>query len=144
MKRACGSAISDIEGVEFMNYTSEMIEKARLAENSEELLALAKENGMEMTVEEAQKNFALLHPQDGEIADNELDNVSGGGCGGGGGDRPEPRFKIGTTVWYYTMSFGRKIVDKGQITRRRYENGVWMYQIELWLDIPENQIKYKA
>lgn len=127
-----------------MNYTSEMIEKARLAGNPEELLALAKENGMEMTAEEAQKNFALLHPQDGEIADNELDNVSGGGCGGGGEDRPAPRFKIGATVWYYTLSFGRKIEDKGQITRRRYENGGWMYQIDLWLDIPENQIKYVA
>ena len=44
----------------------------------------AKENGIEMTAEEAQKIFAQLHPQTSELSDDELDNVSGGGCHNGG------------------------------------------------------------
>ena len=40
----------------------------------------AKENGMELTFEEAEECFARLH-KSGELSDEELDNVSGGGCG---------------------------------------------------------------
>lgn len=128
-----------------MKYTDEMIEKARLAKTPDELLEKSKENGIEMTAEEAQKNFELLHPLSGEIADEELDNVAGGGCGGGGNDdRPKPRFKIGSTVWYYVPFFDKKDEYKGQITGRTYEDGVWMYKIDLHYDIPEKQIKYEA
>ena len=59
--------------------TKELMEKAKAAESAEELLALAKENGMALTEEEAKKYYGRLHP-DREIADEELDNVSGG-CG---------------------------------------------------------------
>lgn len=65
--------------------TQEMIEKARQAKTVEEFLALAKENGMEMTVEEAKAYFEQLHPVTGELSDDELDNVSGGGCTTNGG-----------------------------------------------------------
>ena len=60
----------------------ELLTKAKAAETPEELLALAKENGIEMTAEEAQKIFAQLHSQSGELSDDELDNVSGGACYG--------------------------------------------------------------
>ena len=63
-----------------MKYTYEMIEKAKLTKTPEELLEASKENGIEMTAEEAGKIFELLHPKSGEIADDELDNVSGGAC----------------------------------------------------------------
>ena len=63
------------------NFSSERIEKARQAKNAEELLALAGENGMEMTGEEANAYYAQLHPTSGEMADDELENVAGGGCG---------------------------------------------------------------
>ena len=63
-------------------FTPELIEKAKSAKTPEELMALAKENGIEMTAEEAQKIFAQLHSQSGELADDELDNVSGGACYG--------------------------------------------------------------
>ena len=43
-------------------------------------MALAKENDMEMTEESAEAYYDLLHPQNGEISDDELDNVAGGGC----------------------------------------------------------------
>ena len=62
----------------------ELLTRAKTAKTAEELMALAKENGIEMTEEEAQKSFALLHSQSGELADEELDNVAGGGCHNGG------------------------------------------------------------
>ena len=63
-----------------MELNKELLAKAKEAKTPEELIALAKENGIEMTAEEAQKIFAQLHSQSGELADEELDNVSGGGC----------------------------------------------------------------
>ena len=62
-----------------MEFTKEMIEKAKQVKSAEELLALAKENQVEMTLEEANEKFAQLHST-GELSDDELDNVSGG-CG---------------------------------------------------------------
>lgn len=57
----------------------EMILKAKQAKSAAELLALAKENGVEMTEENANKYFEQLH-KSGELSDEELDNVAGGGC----------------------------------------------------------------
>lgn len=64
-----------------LKFTSEMIEKAKVAKTAEELVALAKENHMEMTAEEAKNYMEQLHPTSGELSDDELDNVAGGGCG---------------------------------------------------------------
>lgn len=58
----------------------ELIEKAKTAKTAEELLALAKENGIEMTQESAAICFAQLNPPSGDLTDDELENVSGGGC----------------------------------------------------------------
>ena len=58
----------------------ELIFKAKGANTPEELMALAKENGNEMTEESAKAYFELLHPATGELSDDELDNVAGGGC----------------------------------------------------------------
>lgn len=44
----------------------------------EEILALAKENGVELTEAEAEKYFASLNPEYGNFADEELGNVAGG------------------------------------------------------------------
>ena len=75
-----------------MKFTDEQLMKAKAAESAEELLALAKEAGIEMTAEEAAKNFAELH-KEGELSDVELDNVAGG-CG-----TPSPRESEGTHLW---------------------------------------------
>ena len=63
------------------NFNQELLKKAVAAKSAEELLALAKENGMEMTGEQAAAYYAKLHPVSGEMADDELENVAGGGCG---------------------------------------------------------------
>ena len=58
--------------------THELLEKAKLAKSAEELIALTKENGIELTEEEANTYFAKLNPKTGELADDELDSVAGG------------------------------------------------------------------
>ena len=81
------------------NFSEELIEKAKQAKSVEELLALAKENGMEMTEEQATAYYAQLSPKSGELSDEELDNVSGGGCGDP--ETPgEPKFNVGDRVYY--------------------------------------------
>lgn len=63
-----------------MEMDRELLEKAKTVKSAEGLIALAKENGVEMTEESASAYFALLHPKTGELSEEELDNVSGGGC----------------------------------------------------------------
>ena len=60
----------------------EMITKAKEAKSVEELIALAKENGIELTEEEARMYFEQLTAKKGELPDDELDCVAGGGCFG--------------------------------------------------------------
>ena len=62
------------------NFNTEMIEKARTAKSAEELLELAKANNVEMTADEAKTYFAQLNPKSGELNDDDLDAVAGGGC----------------------------------------------------------------
>ena len=61
------------------NFTPELIEKARQANSPEELLSLAKENNIELSEDKAKEYFERLN-KSGELADEELNNVSGGGC----------------------------------------------------------------
>ncbi len=63
-----------------MEMSKELIEKAKNAKAPEELLTLAKEHGMKLTEEEAAAYFEQLNLKTGELSDDELDNVSGGGC----------------------------------------------------------------
>ncbi len=74
-----------------MNFTPEQITKAKAAKSVEELLAIAKENGMELSEEEAKKFLAELN-KEGEIANDELDNVSGG-CGKSYDPHTDPRIR---------------------------------------------------
>ena len=63
------------------NITPELIEKAKTAQSAEALLALAKENGVELTEEEAKTYFAQIN-RAGAVSDDELDAIVGGGCFG--------------------------------------------------------------
>ena len=64
------------------NFNAEMIEKAKVAKTAEELLEIAKAEGVEMTADDAAAYFEQLNPKSGELSDDDLDNVAGGGCGG--------------------------------------------------------------
>ena len=87
-----------------MEFTKELLEKAKTAQTAEELAAMAKEAGVALTREEAEKYFADLR-KTGELSDEELDNVAGGGCAdpreGCYASRGEVKFKyeIGARVW---------------------------------------------
>jgi DNA-directed RNA polymerase subunit RPC12/RpoP len=63
-----------------LNFSDELISKAKEAKSVEDLLVLAKENNVELTEEEAQDYFTQLNQKSGELPDEELDNVVGGGC----------------------------------------------------------------
>ena len=59
----------------------ELITKAKAAKSVEDLLELAKASNVELSDEQAKEYFAKLNPTKGELSDDELDEVSGGGCG---------------------------------------------------------------
>ena len=80
-----------------MNISKELLEKARTANSAEELLELAKAENINFTAEEAAKAFDGLN-KNGELSDEELDNVAGG-CGDP--ETPgEPKFNVGDRVYY--------------------------------------------
>jgi predicted ribosomally synthesized peptide with nif11-like leader len=56
----------------------QLLEKAKTANSAEELLSMAKEEGIELTEAEAAAYFNQLNAAEGELADEELDNVAGG------------------------------------------------------------------
>ena len=56
--------------------TKELFQKAKRANSAEELKALAKENGVELTDEQAAEYFAKL--KNNELTEEELNVVSGG------------------------------------------------------------------
>ena len=59
------------------NLTLELIAKAKAAKSAEELLALAKENNVELTKEEAKTYFEQLNANSA-VSDDELELVAGG------------------------------------------------------------------
>ena len=60
-----------------MDFTMEQIQKAMTAASAEELLAMAKEDGIELTLTEAEEYYSELH-QNYEMSDDELSAVAGG------------------------------------------------------------------
>ena len=78
-----------------VNFNAEMIEKAKAAKSAEELLEIAKANGVEMTADEAAACFEQLNPKSGELDDDDLDAVAGGACGN---DNNSNAVKLGDTV----------------------------------------------
>ncbi len=57
----------------------ELIRKLQAAKSVDEIIAIAKENGIEITSEKAQELLDKLTVKDGELSDDMLDAVSGGG-----------------------------------------------------------------
>lgn len=55
-------------------------EKALAAESATALVGLAQAEGVSLTEAQAQTLFFRLHPTEGELSDQELEAVSGGGC----------------------------------------------------------------
>lgn len=88
-----------------MNVSKELLEKAKTAKSAEELIEMAKEENIELTVEQAAKALAELNKA-GELSDEELDNVSGG-CGSG----DEPLFAVGQWVYVRATNAAALILE---------------------------------
>lgn len=63
-----------------MKLSQELIQEAKIAQSVEELREMAKAKGVELTCEQAELCWSQLHQPTGEMADDELDAVAGGGC----------------------------------------------------------------
>lgn len=115
-----------------MELNKELAAKAKEAKTPEELMALAKEAGIELTEESAASLFERLNSEASELSDSELDNVSGG-CGGGyDAGRPHPQFAVGETVLYIHSWLGaQRITATGKVVKRNYENGAWYYTLKI-------------
>ncbi len=63
-----------------LSFTAEQIQQARACASPEELIALVQESGMEISEEDAKLLYEKMNPACGEMTDEELDSVTGGGC----------------------------------------------------------------
>ena len=114
-----------------MNISKELLKKAKTAKTAEELLEMAKAENIELSAEQAAKAFAELN-KSGELSDEELDNVAGGG-----GGRP-PKFSrndrvshkgsdgkavYGTVVLIIPVEsdYWYLVVDDGETTEKEYD-----------------------
>jgi predicted ribosomally synthesized peptide with nif11-like leader len=79
------------------NITPELIAKAKEAKSAEQLLEIAKENGVELTEEEAKTYFAQLGAS-GAVSDDDLDAVAGGSDCPFGNGKTTNVFKPGNKV----------------------------------------------
>ena len=115
-----------------MNISKELIEKAKTAKSAEELLEMAKAENIELTEAQAAKAFAELS-KNGELSDEELDNVAGGGCGGrtpkfSVNDRVSHKGSDGKEVYGTVVRVGEEkyyyvyyVVDDGETTEKAYD-----------------------
>ena len=115
-----------------MEMNKELLAKAKEMKTPEELMALAKENGIGLTAESAASYFDRLNSKTGELSDSELDNVSGG-CGGGyDASRPYPRFTVGQSVLYICGWLGaNRITASAKVMKRSYKNDGWYYTLKI-------------
>ena len=117
-----------------MKISKELLKKAKTAKTAEELLEMAKAENIEISAEEAAKAFAELN-KTGELSDEELDNVAGGGCGDSNKSGDTPKYSVGqrgcTCVGpnkvYYVIEEVLPKVDGTYQYRIRYEgNDDWV------------------
>ena len=112
-----------------MNVSKELLEKAKTAKSAEELIEMAKEENIELTVEQAAKAFAELN-KSGELSDEELDNVSGG-CS----PSAPPKYHVGDYVKYYyqyefTWTYECTATGTSIIEDIKADCSTWMYKLE--------------
>ena len=113
-----------------MNISKELLEKAKMAKTAKELLEMAKAENIELTEEQAAKAFAELN-KTGELSDEELDNVAGGGCQGrppkfSRNDRVSHMGRDGKAVYGTVVGISSdfdylyQVVDDGETTEKVY------------------------
>ena len=81
------------KGETTMNFSNELIEKAKTASSAEELIEMAQKEGIELSAADAETYFSFLK-NNGPLSAEELDQVAGGK----GEDGPKPKYHAGQTV----------------------------------------------
>ena len=61
-------------------FSKEQLQQAVACETPEELLDLAKKNGIEMTPEQAKKYLAEMENLELDLSDDQMEAVAGGSC----------------------------------------------------------------
>lgn len=79
-----------------MNFSNELIEKAKAASSAEELLEMAKKEGIELSAADAEMYFSFLAKGSQPLSDEELKLVSGGK---GEAKKPKPKYYTGQKLW---------------------------------------------
>lgn len=118
-----------------MIITKELIGKARSAQSAEELLQMAKAENAELTEMQAAEYFEELH-RFGELADDELCNVSGGYRTG------EPKFQYNDVVRVFAVNrfVQGQIVDRSLYSASGWKYLVYMEECDAFRTFPENEI----
>lgn len=100
-----------------MSLTKEQMMNAK---SIEELQALAKENGEELTIEQCKKYFTEYH-KEAELSDNELGAIAGGK------GEPDPLYNKYDDVRWHNDKWG----DKWYVLDRAYDSnqGTWIYTL---------------
>ena len=126
-----------------MKISKELLKKAKTAKTAEELLEMAKAENIEISAEEAAKAFEELN-KNGELSDEELDNVAGG-CGKSPRDgnlfgseaKVTYKYSIGDIVnaklgmGTVTCKIVAQGTDSGVFTRARNRTYYATYQVEV-------------
>ena len=105
-----------------MNFTDEMIAKAKTAASAEELIELAAEEGIIITAEEAEKYFSFLS-NNGELSDEALEAVAGG-------KGYTAKFYNGDTVQFWYEPKSTTLVGKITKMYTCEAQGWWLYDVK--------------
>lgn len=123
-----------------MKFTNEQMKKARMAKSVEELMTVAKENGINLSTDEAKKYFESF--QNESISDDELANVSGG-CG-----KPEARFREGqrvkTDIGRFEENGRLKFYYCGVVESYKWQECYQTYLYSIRLDVGGTVFLYEA
>ena len=79
-----------------MDFSKELIEKAKAASSAEELLEMAKKEGIELSAADAEMYFSFLTKGSQPLSDEELEMVAGGK---GEKKKPQPKYQTGQLLW---------------------------------------------
>lgn len=124
-----------------MNFTKEMIEKAKTAKSAGELAKAANSEGIKLSAEKAEKLFADIH-KSGELSDEELDNVSGGiRCN----SEPSPGGEVELekdVVFLYKIGQQVEVYYIGNSTERATVIGQYTYKTNNGHYCPGYEVKY--
>ena len=118
-----------------MNFTEEMVAKAKTAASAEELQKLAEEEGIVLTAEEAEKFFSFFSA-DGELSDDALEAVAGG-------KGYTAKFYLGDTVQFWYEPKSTTLVGKITKMYTCEAQGWWLYDVKQTIGVSKGTVYSK-